>query len=149
MFILNEGKAQSQKFDSLLLVLKTSKEDTNKVISLFAIARLSSAKGDYEKARAFVTEAKILSGKLNWKKGLGNAENKLGNIDLQLVNYSGALSHFLSSLKIKEEQKEKKGIASVLGNIGIVYYERADFPKALEYYFKVLRLAEEDRKKVN
>ena len=135
--------SQSKKTDSLLSVIKTAKEDTNKVKTLNLLGRECEVGGGDEKGINYAAEAKKLSERLNYRSGLASAENLLGNLNRGLGNYAGALEHLSAALKIREEQADKKGISTSLGNLGLVYMNQGNYPKALEFYLKALKIDEE------
>ncbi|HEX7414623.1 MAG TPA: tetratricopeptide repeat protein [Bacteroidia bacterium] len=160
--------AQNAKIDSLLNLLKTDKQDTNRVIHLNLLSIEYRNIGSYDTAAVFanqalaicnspfeggkgdvLTDKQIASLTLAMTRGKAIAYNNLGNVNLFQGNYPKALDYFLKALKINEELKDKKGTAAVLGNIGLVYYKQADYPKALDYYFKALKINEESGNKKN
>lgn len=142
--------AQNKKTDSLLTILKTAKEDTNKVNTLNLLSGEMQLTGDYEKGISYANEAKQIaerislpSGAKGWAKGTADANHNLGNINYRQSNYSNALKHYFVALKIREEIKDKNGMAKSLGNIGNIYYSQGDYPKTLNYYFSALKMDEE------
>ena len=134
--------AQQNKIDSLQQVLKTAKEDTNRINTLNLLGRELFLAANYEKATNYSNSAKQLAEKLNYKKGIAVAYNNMGNINMSEGDYPNALSNHFASLKIREETKDEKGICSSIGNIGVIYDYQGDYPKALDYYFKALKMAE-------
>ncbi|MHB8259080.1 MAG: tetratricopeptide repeat protein [Bacteroidia bacterium] len=150
----NEAISQNRKIDSLQALLKTDKEDTNKVKHLNNVCNEYIKIGSYDTAIVLANQALALcdssfeGGKgdvltLFYTCAKANAYNTLGNVNLQQGNYPKALDYYLKALKINETLKDKKRIAAILGNIGLVYDNQADYPKALDYYFKALKIAEE------
>ncbi len=135
--------AQNRTIDSLLMVLKTEKPDTGKIIRLNQLTSEYKLIGDYEKGLKYGTEALGLARKLSFKKGIAQADNNIGNIYLAQADYPKALDCYLKALKVDEEIKSKKGIAARFGNIGIVYFNQNEYPQALNYFFKALKMAEE------
>ena len=140
--------AQQNKIDSLVTLLKTDKEDTNKVNHLNVLGReLMYINPDTaiilsNNALVILSEAK----NLNEKEKQKHVANTLGNLGVYYslkADYPKALDYYQKALKIDEELNNKKGIATRLGSIGIVYFNQADYPKALDYYFKALKMAEE------
>ena len=130
------------RIDSMLQALPKQKEDTNKVNLLNDLAH------DYHSINPddgikYARQALDLATKLDWEKGIGNANNYIG------VNYqfktdcSKALEYYLKALQISRETGDKNGIAIVTGNIGNVYNQLCDYPKALEYYLNALKIEEE------
>jgi len=138
------GLAQNVKVDSLLSVLKTSKEDTNKVNILNQLSKLNGwLIGDYEKSLQYATEAKALADKLGYKKGIASSYNNIGIVYEGYGDLSQAFENYSHSLKIREEIGDKPGIASSYNNIGIVYYYQGNYPAALKNYFAALKIREE------
>ena len=135
--------AQNKNIDSLLILLKKDKSDTNKVIHLNQLSSEYEFIGDFEKGLSYGANSLELARKLIFKKGIANAHHNIGNIYDDKDNYPDALKNYFASLKIREEIGDKKGISASYGSIGIVYKEQGDYPKALEYYFKALKLFEE------
>jgi tetratricopeptide (TPR) repeat protein len=93
------GIAQQDKMaDSLLNVLKTQKEDTNRVNTLNALARNYSQKGKDSLAIKYANDVIASAAKLNYSLGifrgyttLGSAYAKAGNEELALKNHRKAL----------------------------------------------------------
>ena len=134
--------SQNSKIDSLHALLKTDKEDTNKV------NHLNKLFGDYiysspDTALNYAQQALKLSEKINWKKGIANSFGNLGVCYRLKADYPKALDYYLKALMIDEELKDKSGMTKRLGNIGTVYSQQADYPKALDFYLKALKMAEE------
>src|SRR5438128_7168642 len=85
----------ASKIDSLLTLLKTDKDDTNKVNHLHKICIEYQNVGDYTKALADEQQTLLLAQKINWKKGEAKAYNSMGVICFNQGNYSDALkNHF-------------------------------------------------------
>ena len=140
LLILNSAcLAQQTKIDSLLNLLKKDKPDTNKVIHSNKLCWEFGRIGLYDSAIFYGNYAMQLSQQLNFKKGIANSSNNIGNMYLGQNNYPLALNHFLKALKLHEELQNKNGIVSNLSNIGIVYWNKGDYNKALDYYFKALK----------
>ena len=132
-------RAQKNPYvDSLLLALKTQKNDTNKVNTLNELA-WEFGIIDLKKARNYCNSSIKLAGKLNFFKGRSSAYNTLGNISSDEVKNDEALKYYLLSIKDKEKVKDEKGIATVYNNIGIIYQIMSDYDKALQYYKLSLR----------
>jgi adenylate cyclase len=139
------GYAQKQgqaAIDSMLQALPKQKEDTSKANLLTALSFTYQTINPDEGIK-YGRQALELTTKLQWEKGIGNANNRLGNNYYGKSDYLKAIEYYQEALKIFEEIGYKKGIASVTGNMGNIYNEQSDYPKALEYYFKALKMDEE------
>ena len=134
--------SQNKKIDSLLSVLKTTKEDTTKINTLNDIG-WELKNNNPDTAIILCTRALALAEATKWRKGIAGSLRNLGAFNYLKGNYPQALQHYFKALKINEELKDKKGISAILGNIGIVYRNQTDYPKALDYYFKALKIGEE------
>ncbi|MBI3511732.1 MAG: tetratricopeptide repeat protein [Bacteroidetes bacterium] len=152
-FMQKVAFAQQGQLDSLRELLKTDKEDTNKIFHLNAIGReLCYGNPDTaillgEQALAIVLKldsAKSGSAVLEaaCKKCAANTYGQLGNYYSIKSDFPTALGYYLKALKFDEEIGDQKRIASQYGNIGIIYDEEGDFDKALDYYLKALNTFE-------
>ncbi len=143
----NTSGELNRTIDSLLVLLKNDKPDTNKVIHLYQLTREFQLTGDYQKGLNYGTEALDLAIILDFKKGMAQSTNNNGNIYLKQADYYHALDYYRKALNIDKEVRNKKGIAARSCNIGIVYKELGNYPKALDYYFEALKMDEELRDK--
>ena len=152
LFLVVFGFAQNTALDSLTLVLKSTKQDTNRVNILNELA-FASAQNDQEAALDFVNQALLLAKKLNYKKGEAFAEYSIGRIGWFKIEYDSAIVHYnralilckslLASKNEKEVRYAKKILGMTFNNIAAIYSFRAIYPNALEYYLKAIKLSEE------
>src|ERR1019366_9064393 len=98
--------AQTKKLDSLLTLLKTDKEDTNKVIHLCTLCRQFNNVGGDDKGLVYGKQALVLAQSLSFKKGEAQSYNNIGNIYDNQGNYSEALENHFAALKLREEIKD-------------------------------------------
>ena len=149
--------AQNKSIDSLLILLKKDKQDTNKVKHLNALAwKLGSSNPDTaiilgKQALDIITpvhssEFTTTKERTEGRRIMALRANVLGNLGYYyylIADYSIAIDYCLKALKINEELKNKSGIAANLANISIVYDDQGDYPKALGYYLQTLKIYEE------
>jgi tetratricopeptide (TPR) repeat protein len=140
---IGQINGQNRQIDSLLILLKTDKADTNKVNHQNILCRKYINIGLYDTAISFGNSALQLSLKLNFKKGVALSYNNLGLSYYNLADYSRALDYYLKALKTDEEQEDKRGMSLRLGNIGSVYSAQNETQKALDYFLKALKIAQE------
>ena len=144
----------NSKIDSLLLLLKNDKPDTNKVIHSYKLCKEYAEIGFYDTALYYVNTGLQLAQQLlkhtenptelsGIKKSIAGSFNGIAMVYMGKGNYPKAFDYYLKALKLYEELKDKNGIAKQYGNIGTVYWHRGNSPKALDYYFKALKLNEE------
>jgi two-component system sensor histidine kinase UhpB len=131
------------KIDSLINVLKTAVEDTNKVNLLNALCKQVVQTSNYLEAKKYANEALHLSEKINFKKGVANAYNNFGVISWYEGNYSEALKFHSSALKLRLEINDKQGIANSYNNLALIYSDQGNYPEALKNHFASLRIYEE------
>jgi tetratricopeptide (TPR) repeat protein len=146
VFIFSFSLSYSQntdKIDSLVTLLKTAKEDTNKVNYLNDLSWQYNNIGDCDTALYYGNSALQLAQRLIFKKGVANSFSNIGIIYGTQGNYPKALDYLFRSLKTMEEYGNKSGIANSFSNIGIIYGTQGNYPKALDYLFKSLKIMEE------
>ena len=141
--LFNSAQAQKQqKIDSLLNVLKTAKEDTNKVNHLYNLGR-ELLYSNPDTSMILGNQALSLSEKATSKKHIADSYHIIALAYFLKGNYPSSLENNFKALALREELADKSGIAKSLGNIGNNYMHQADYPKALDYYFKGLKMLEE------
>ncbi|MFY9308188.1 MAG: tetratricopeptide repeat protein [Bacteroidia bacterium] len=134
--------AQNPGTDSLRILIKTDKPDTNKVKHLYVLAWNYFHKGEYDSGLHYNSQALNLAEKLYFKKGVSVAYSNTGFFYQTTADYANALEYYFKALKIDEAIKNKNGIARDIGSIGNIYWLKGDYKKALEYYEKALRLSD-------
>jgi Signal transduction histidine kinase regulating C4-dicarboxylate transport system len=134
--------AGQNNIDSLLTVVRSSAQDSNKVNSLIALSS-SLLNTDGEKAREYANEAKMLADKLNFKKGQAYALKGIGMSYYFQGKYIETLLYWEKSLSIFQALKDKRGISNMLNNLGAVNFNQGDDEKAINYYLESLKVAEE------
>lgn len=145
LMLLLTGKIQSQdqpKIDSLFQVLRTSKQDTNKVLLLYELSR-EFFNSDIVGSEKYANRALFLSQKLGYKKGIALSYSNLGIINYYKAVYNVALSYHERSLELMTEIGDKEGMAGSHNNKGAVYTQQGDYSRAIEEYLSSLQLMEE------
>lgn len=128
--------------DSLKAVLNFHKDDTIRVNTLLALSS-SVFRSVPDEAIRYGIEAKELSEKLNFKKGLAYAQKSIGMGFYFQGNYIETLFYWQQSLHTFEQAGDKLGVANMLNNLGAVNFNQGDDEKAIEYYLKSLKVSEE------
>ncbi|MBL0340863.1 MAG: tetratricopeptide repeat protein [Bacteroidetes bacterium] len=139
-------KQGQERIDSMLVVLKSSAEDTNKVTLLNDICFTYYAINPDE-GLIFGNQALALAEKLKWKYGIAQANSRIGSNYFGKADYPNALTFWLKALKQNEEIGNKKSVGINLGNIGNIFLLQNDYEKALDYYFRATKLNEESGNK--
>ncbi len=136
--------AQNLKIDSLRKLVATYNADTNKVITLNALADQYLNLADYPKVDSLCRIAIVLSKKINYELGLANAYNKLASSYYYEDREDTVTDIYLEALRISNKLKYYPGIATAYIGIGEVYEDiqeydeaRAKFDTALTFADKV------------
>lgn len=127
--------------DSLLIELKTEKNDLNRISLLHEISweytysNIDSAEFYAKKANELINKDLLLHKSfLSFNLGLFGIINDIKG------NRSLALYYYQQSLEIKTELKDSIGIASTLTNIGALFYSQNIYTKAFGYFKKSLEI---------
>jgi len=150
-FCILPGAYCQVKADSLLLLVKTAKNDIIKAKLLTTLA-WNLKENNVDTAIILCNQAIALSGKTSdlsdtsklrvAKMSSARAYKYLGICYTIKSDLTLSLEAYFKAFKLEEELKNKKGMADCFANIGIVYIYRADFSKALDYCLKALRISE-------
>jgi tetratricopeptide (TPR) repeat protein len=145
--------SQNQRVDSLVSILKNTKNDIDKAQLLNSIA--DEYKSSNPKLMAqYAAQALELANRIKYKSAKGTAYLNLGNANIITGNYPVALKHFSNAQTIFEKEFEtnsdntkeiKNSLARAYGSIGIVFSEQSSYAKALQYYLKALKIYEESK----
>ncbi len=141
--------AQNKTIDSLLLVLKKTNNDIDKVTTLNLLSdnyKVSDAK----KMFFYGNQALVLAKKTNFKVAEGNALLNIGNSKIIEGDYKLALDNFQKAQELFEKeiptpntQKDiDLGLAKAYGSIGIILSEQSNYSKSLHYYLKSVKIYE-------
>jgi signal transduction histidine kinase len=129
--------------DSLLIVLKTAKEDTSKVNTLNAVCIEKRDLGEYTDAIKYVDEALTLAEKIGFKKGEAESCHLKGNVFYYLSDYTKSFNYYQKGFSLSEQLGYKVEMAVNLLGIGWIYVRLSDYLKALEYFQRALTLNEQ------
>src|SRR5688572_30423733 len=136
------GQSQS-KIDSLLLVLKISKDDTTKVNILNELGTQFMRANSFAAATQYADSAIHFSEKISFKKGNANAYILRGSINIQQGKYAEAVENCSAALKICEALNDKACAANAYSRRGVAYHEQDNYAEALKNHFASLKIFEE------
>ncbi len=142
LFVFKSFAQQSPTADSLSRLLKTARPDTNRVNLLNEIA-WELKFDDPKTAILHLDSALVLSKRLNFKIGEGNALNYRGVVADIHGEPDVAIDFFQKSKVVREQLGDRKGVASLLNNIANVKENKGDYLGALEGYQQSLKVREE------
>jgi serine phosphatase RsbU (regulator of sigma subunit) len=135
--------AQTHKVDSLLNVLKTSREDTSKALTLIELCvAYRREMNDLEKTAEYNTKLLSLSKKLNYKKGKAYGYLNYASLLWSKGEYLRSIDYSQMAVRLMSELGDKRGMANCYNNLGNVYNDQGNYGKALEFTFKAAKLFE-------
>ena len=132
---------QQNNIDSLLHVLKTTKEDTTQINILHTLF-LHYEFEDKKKADEFLDQSFIIAKNADLKKNLAQSYLYKGYSSEDKSEYAEALKNYSEALKIFELIKNDKGIAACRMTIGNVFMSQGNYPESLKNYFECLKIYE-------
>ncbi|MFI5151531.1 MAG: tetratricopeptide repeat protein [Bacteroidia bacterium] len=138
--------AQQHKIDSLLTLLRTDKQDTNRVWHLLDLCWKYKNKGDFDKGMScgmralHLADSITVDNKKGWPKAVAIAYNHMGLIAQHQGDFALSIKYHEASLKIRKALGSKKGIGQSYNNLGIVYESQGDFQKSLECYLEAIKM---------
>lgn len=144
-------KAQLERKDSLLRVMRTANHDTTIVKACMEISDMFFGQSNdslfFYSSKALDIIDKSKATNEAEKKSLLNTKafalNNSGYYNIDKGNVKKGLELYHQSLKLREQIGDKNGIANSLNNIAIVYDEQGNVGQALDYYLRSLHLLEE------
>lgn len=122
-----------------LLQLQSAKKDTNAVILLSNLCwdyRFISA----DSARMFGEKALQMARDLRYEKGIAQACNDLGILDIDKADYKKAVVHLNESMQIREKMNDQGGIASIYNKLGIIDQKQGRLKEALQNQLAALKI---------
>ena len=141
LFTINNSYSQNSNQDSLREVIYMAGEDSVRVNTLIELAN-SYRRVDTDKLIKLALEAKDISIRIGYQKGLANSLKYIGLGYGDQNMYVEATQNWEEALKIFEQLGDKDGTANILGNLGVMYSDQGDDEKALELYLRSLKIAE-------
>lgn len=140
LFFLIGSLAFAQEEDSLLRVAKSS-NDTTRVDILNKLC-WNNVYSNTQKALSYGRSALELATKIDFKKGIVDANLKIGVVYDVTSNYDSALWYYNMALKVAKKMNNSKGIGSVYNNIGLIYWNVGLLQKALSHFLDAMRFFE-------
>lgn len=130
-------KSQLLNIDSCLRVLKTSKEDTNKVVLLSDIAWDISYQ-NLQKGAYYAEQSIALAKKLGSERQYAKAFHVAGAVYNDMSEQGKALNFFLESLKYAKKYNQFDQMGFIYNSLGNFYTNRDDVRKAISYYLQAI-----------
>ena len=141
-FMQDSFSQDQHKIDSLLNVLKTAKEDTNKTNILNQLASLNTY-SDPEKSFGYSSSALALAEKLGSKKYIFQSYQNMSVYYFNTGNPQLSVEYIKKSIPLIEEAGDKHNLADAYGNLSNGSYYLNDYYGAFAYSKKALDISEE------
>ncbi len=139
LFLTQGAFAQQRKIDSLVVLIKKAKEDTNKVNLLNTISGFS--RSNLTEQKKYSDEAMALAKKLNFLKGEYNACGNFFQYYRSLSNFTKCIEYTEQRLKIAKTLKDVGMESSAWNGFGVVYGSGLNrYDRAIIYYKKALNI---------
>lgn len=134
--------SQNHKIDSLITVLKSAKEDTNKVklLSKLSNSLFMSAPDD---AVNYARQSLSLAEKLDYKKGIIAGYQNIAGYYYRKGDLKSALDYSNKAVPIIEQTHNKRALAISYTHLSSITLQQANYAQAMDYSNKALQLAEE------
>lgn len=147
--------SQQKSIDSLQHLLTSVNTDTAKVNLLNSVSKKYREANNYDAAIKNANEALLLAKQIDFKKGIADSYENIGNNFMEQNHYEDGIKNNLLAFHIREElllnlkkesnqwQQMKNDIARSYCNIGLSYAMEGKNKEALENYFSALKIYEE------
>lgn len=157
----NNFYAQNRKVDSLLLLLKADKPDTNKVRHLMNLGKELCNKNP-DTAIVLANQAlEIITPIQSSEFIFSKSQNESVQIKTIRAKIYGNLAHYYKlkndwaiaidcltkAIALYKETGNKTSAAICLSSMGVTYWTQSNYPKALDNYFEALKINEEQNDK--
>jgi signal transduction histidine kinase len=120
----------------------SGKTGKNRVDLLIEISQANWAFG-FEESLDYATRAYQLAGELNYREGLSDALNRIGNVHYFLENYSTAVENYNKAIDIANSLDDSKRKGMFLNNMGLLFGRLNEYDSSEIYLMKALKAKEE------
>lgn len=141
---LSSLSAQTPVIDSLVKLLKTAKEDTNKVILLNKLAWEHLANGT-QKSLEYSKAGEELAESLNYESGILKARGERANAFCMLGKFKEAEELNLELIERYKKNGDVWALGRTFNCISIVYDQQGESEKSLNYLLEALKIFEKHK----
>ncbi len=128
----------TEEKDTLLTWLGRIEDDTKRIDETLEIAG-SHYLNKTDLALFFVDKALEESIRINYERGIADANNIKGIISKHLGQFEEARHYYETALDIYQRIKWDRGIVNCYNNMGLSYANQSNYADALESYFKGIK----------
>jgi serine phosphatase RsbU (regulator of sigma subunit) len=141
IFFYCSSKAQSSHIDSLKLILEEYKGNSIEKVKILnelaEIYRNNNPKQALSYLEKAIPEAQQVKA---WKE-LAQIYRQIGNLHRLQGNHDRALTAYLNSLKVSEDNQLEIDAAKALNGIGLIHRNQKNYVKALDYHRQSIKVA--------
>jgi PAS domain S-box-containing protein len=130
-----------QELDSLLNLLQTEKEDTNKVRLLWKIGQ-KHRPHNLDSSYYYYNAALMLAEKARSTKHIARSYRLLGYLSKLKGEFFTAQEYYYKAADCCEKINDEKGLSITYYQLGVVYSDKSQFDKAIRYYLKSIKYKE-------
>ena len=91
----------------------------------------------------YANQTLSISQQIGYKKGIGNAYNLMGLVNLHLKNFTLASDYFENAIKLRTGIGDKKGLAGTYINLSFVHDYEGEMEMAIKDLFESIKVREE------
>ncbi|RMF41040.1 MAG: tetratricopeptide repeat protein, partial [Anaerolineae bacterium] len=102
--------------------------------ALDKLGRLADARGQYQQATQYYTDALRFFEKAGDEAGIAMVRNHIGYAHYRMADYPAAQEHFTSALQRYQRLQNEWGIATCLNNLGNIAFMQAEYFTARQHY---------------
>ncbi|MFI5133092.1 MAG: ATP-binding protein [Chitinophagales bacterium] len=132
---------QINKRDSLLHLLISAKEDTNKVRTLLRLAKYYEA-NNQDSSIYYLEKSKALSESLKFISGFFEYYQQLSIVSFTKGQYDKAMEENNTALGLARKLKDSSLVVIILNHIGIVYGLQQEYKIQLDYALQIINVVE-------
>ncbi|MBK6938011.1 MAG: hypothetical protein IPH18_14875 [Chitinophagaceae bacterium] len=132
---------QAKKVDSLLRLLKVSKEDTSKAMTLLTLASWYET-NNQDSSAYYLQKGKALSELLKFDRGIYYYYQQSTVLSFTKGNYESAMEESIKGLALARKLKDSSMAITMLNSIGIIHGYFGNLNEQLDYTLQVRNVIE-------
>ena len=128
--------------DSAMQVLSVTPDDTNKVKTIFKICN-AYYKSKPAEVMTYASDARKISLKENYKRGIAESELMTGVAHRVLANFDSASFYILRGIAVYKQINDRKAVARAMSTLGLIESSKGNYTEALKILEESRSLSEE------
>ena len=137
-YVFNAAKPDSLSLETALGIANTpiQKVKANVALAKFYLSRSLTI------ASTYVSAAKSIAQKSNYKEGQAEVFTLEGEINYSLANYDLAKSNYTEALSLLNKEKQQLTIGETYSGLGKIAYKQEEFDASITHYSEALKIFE-------